>query len=164
MPYLGYLFFSDRVNTFLWRCLGVSIGKGSVITRGTKINAPAKLKIGINSKIDGTLRTRGGVYIGNNVEFVGNVNISTQKHDLCSPIFKNLYNEVVIQDECWLSINSIVLDGVVIKKGTVLAAGSVLTKSTEAWGVYAGVPAKKIRDRTELDRQKISFLLNDYRS
>ncbi len=162
MPYLGYLFFSDRVNTNLWRLLGSTVESGSIISRGTFINAPGKLSVGKNSYIHGNLRTRGDVIIGNNVEFVGDVNISTQKHDLSSTLFRNVYNAVVIEDECWLSINAIVLDGVTLAKGTVLAAGCVITRDTEAWGVYGGVPGKKISIRTVVNRDEIENELRKY--
>ena len=46
-----------------------------------------------------------------------------------------------------IGVNSVVLPGVEMAIGSVLAAGSVLTKSTEAWGVYVGSPAKLVRYR-----------------
>ena len=44
-------------------------------------------------------------------------------------------------------LNAIILQGVTLKKGTIIAAGAVVVKDTEEYGVYAGVPAKKIKER-----------------
>ncbi|MBR1536811.1 MAG: hypothetical protein IJ630_07725 [Treponema sp.] len=47
----------------------------------------------------------------------------------------------------WIGANVTILDGVTVASGCVLAAGSVVTKSTEPNGVYAGVPARRIKER-----------------
>ena len=54
---------------------------------------------------------------------------------------------VIIGKDCWLGHGVTVLDGVEIGEGAIIAAGAVVTRSVEAYSVYAGVPAKKIRDR-----------------
>tara|TARA_R110002096_G_scaffold91753_8_gene207665 strand:- start:9762 stop:10175 length:414 start_codon:yes stop_codon:yes gene_type:complete len=54
---------------------------------------------------------------------------------------------VFIEEDCWLAYGTMLMPGVTIRKGSVLSAGSVVTKSTESYGVYAGVPAKKIKER-----------------
>jgi gamma-carbonic anhydrase len=53
-----------------------------------------------------------------------------------------------IKDNVMIGINSVVLDDVVIESNTIIAAGSVITKGTlvESGSVYAGIPAKKIKD------------------
>lgn len=53
--------------------------------------------------------------------------------------------EVRINKGSWLGAHSTVLKGTTLGKGSVLAANSVLTRSTEDFGIYAGVPARKIR-------------------
>lgn len=85
--------------------------------------------------------------IGDNVEFVENVTVSTQSHNINSKNFESIYQQVTIEDDSWISLNAIILQGVTIKKGTVVAAGAVVTKDTEDYGVYAGIPAKKIKER-----------------
>ncbi|NMC13019.1 MAG: acyltransferase, partial [Chloroflexi bacterium] len=49
--------------------------------------------------------------------------------------------------DVWIGAGVKILDGVVVSKGCVLAAGAVITHSTEPYGVYAGVPARRIKDR-----------------
>lgn len=47
----------------------------------------------------------------------------------------------------WVSSKTTVLPKFIIEEGTVLASGAILTKSTEPYGIYGGVPAKKIAER-----------------
>lgn len=54
-------------------------------------------------------------------------------------------NAVAISDNCWLGIRTFVAPGVYLAEGTVTGANSVMTKNTEKFSVYAGVPAKKLR-------------------
>ena len=54
---------------------------------------------------------------------------------------------VIIEDDCWIAANSIILAGVTIGKGSVIAAGSVVTKSIPPYSIAAGVPAKVIGSR-----------------
>ncbi len=150
MPLLTLLCCSDRVNTFLWRMLGCRIGHGSVIRTGTKINAPFMVSIGRNCSIHGHLKSRGGLVIGNGVELVEDVLISTQSHNMDSHFFESVYERVTIEDFVWLGPRSIVLPGNKIEKGCVLAAGAVATKSLSAWTVYGGVPAKYIKPRSPM--------------
>jgi Acetyltransferase (isoleucine patch superfamily) len=50
---------------------------------------------------------------------------------------------IVIEDDVWLGANVVVLDGAVIGKGCVVAAGSVVRGRLEPYSIYAGVPAKR---------------------
>ncbi|MBD5413780.1 MAG: acyltransferase [Treponema sp.] len=54
---------------------------------------------------------------------------------------------IVIEDNVWIGASVTILDGVVVKSGCVIAAGAVVTKSTEQNGIYAGVPARRIKER-----------------
>jgi acetyltransferase-like isoleucine patch superfamily enzyme len=47
----------------------------------------------------------------------------------------------------WICSNAIILPGVVVGKGAVIAAGAVVTKSVEPYTVVAGIPAKEIKRR-----------------
>ena len=52
-----------------------------------------------------------------------------------------------IGSDCWIGANATIIAGVTIGHGTIIAANAVLTKDAEPFSVYAGIPAKKIRDR-----------------
>ncbi len=56
---------------------------------------------------------------------------------------------IYIEDEVWIGANVTILPGITIGKCAVIGAGSVVTKNVEPYGVYAGVPARKIRDIRE---------------
>ncbi|EOJ3081127.1 DapH/DapD/GlmU-related protein, partial [Acinetobacter baumannii] len=52
-----------------------------------------------------------------------------------------------IGDKCWIGMNSVILPGVVLGNGTIVAAGAVVTKSFKQGNiVIAGVPAKIIKE------------------
>ncbi len=57
---------------------------------------------------------------------------------------------VKIEKDCWIGSGAIILDGVNIASGCVVAAGSVVTKSFDAYSVIAGVPAKLVKIRENL--------------
>lgn len=98
------------------------------------------------------------IIIGNKVMFGPNVTIRGGNHS-SHIIGKYLFDykeedklstddaDVIIEDDVWVGTNSTILKGVIIRKGTIIAAGSLVTKSTEEYSVYGGVPAKKIKDR-----------------
>lgn len=58
-----------------------------------------------------------------------------------------LDKDIIVEDDVWIGSSVIVLKGVTIREGCVIGAGSVLTHSTEEYGVYVGNPARKIRSR-----------------
>ncbi len=52
--------------------------------------------------------------------------------------------EIVLEEDVWIGVEAVILKGVTIGRGAIVAAGSVVTKSVGAWEIWAGVPAKKI--------------------
>ena len=63
--------------------------------------------------------------------------------------WKGLEMKVVIGDDVWIGYGAIILCGVNIGNGSIIAAGSIVTKDVETYSIYAGVPARKIADRFE---------------
>lgn len=60
---------------------------------------------------------------------------------------RDIINKTVIGRDCWIGAHSIIKCGVKIADGCIIAAGAIVTKDTEPYGVYAGVPAKRIKER-----------------
>lgn len=58
---------------------------------------------------------------------------------------------IVIEDGCWIGARAIVLPGMRIGKGTIIAAGAVVNKDCNPHSLYAGVPAKKIKSLNQID-------------
>ena len=69
-----------------------------------------------------------------------------------------------IHDNCLIGIGAVVLDKAVVKSNTIIAAGAVVPPGTvvEADSLYAGVPAKKVRDVTYEDRERIAQTAKNY--
>lgn len=154
MPFITWIVFSDRINTWLWRLLGCKIGPRSIIRTGTAINVPFRVSIGADCLIHGHLKSRGGITIGDGVELVQDVMISTQSHNMESELFESIYLPVVIDDYVWIGPRAIVLPGVKLARGSVVAANAVVTRDTEPWAIYGGVPAKYIKPRAVLLTRK----------
>ncbi|HIX06486.1 MAG TPA: acyltransferase [Candidatus Fournierella pullicola] len=102
--------------------------------------------------------TRAKIFIGEKVITGPNITIITGDHriDLPERFLADVTDEeklpendqdVRIEDDVWIGANAIILKGITIAQGCVIAAGAVVTKSTEPFGVYAGVPARRIKDR-----------------
>lgn len=143
---------SHHVRNFLYRNIfRVHIGKNAVIYYGAEIRSPWNLHIGEGSVIGdrAILDARNGIYIGENVNLSSGVWIWTLQHDVNDPYFatNNEGKCVKIGDRAWLSCRSVILPGVTIGEGCVIAASAVAAKSTEAFSIYGGVPCKKIADR-----------------
>ncbi len=96
------------------------------------------------------------VTIGNYVMFGPNVTIAVTGH----PVHPDLRREggmyalpVVIDDDVWIGCNTVILPGVTIGKGSVIGAGSVVTKDIPANVIAVGNPCGVLREITERDRQ-----------
>ena len=59
---------------------------------------------------------------------------------------KHKYQNITIEDGVWIGASCTILPNATIANGCVIAAGSVVTQSTEPNGLYAGVPAKRIKE------------------
>jgi acetyltransferase-like isoleucine patch superfamily enzyme len=95
-----------------------------------------------------------GTKIGNNVLIAGQCMIIPANHNFSrTDIPMNLQGTnskgIVIEDDVWIGAGCQILDGVTISRGSIIAAGSVVNKSTEPYSIMGGVPAKLIKKRTE---------------
>lgn len=95
----------------------------------------------------------GGVELGNHVAISEGVKIFTHNHNVHGK-YKNWnknpisFSNLLIKDFAWVGANTTILESVsCIEEGSIIAAGSVLTKNTEPYSIYAGNPAKKIGTR-----------------
>jgi len=124
-----------------------------------------KITIGSNCYIGDGSRIWSGenIYIGNNVLIAHNVNIvDTQAHEInaderCQRYFELISKgpwenkgsiatkSIVIKDKAWISFNAVILKGVTIGEGAIVAAGSVVTKNVEPYTMVAGNPAVFIK-------------------
>ena len=94
----------------------------------------------------------GGVTIGSNVLVAGHSSINTVSHsiDRCDiPVNDQpvVIDPVVIEDDVWIGLNAVILQGVTIGRGTIVGAGAVVNKSIPPWSIAVGVPARVIGRR-----------------
>jgi acetyltransferase-like isoleucine patch superfamily enzyme len=134
----------------------VTIGKYAIIRPGNLYGGePGEgLVVGDHSNIGPYcyIGCSGHISIGNNVMISPRVSIYAENHvfDQIDVTIKSQgvkKEKVVIEDDCWIASNSILLAGVTIGKGSVVAAGSVVTQDVPPYSVVAGVPARVIKNR-----------------
>ena len=140
---------------------GVQIGNNVSILRNTIIectgvirNLGEGLVIGNNVGIAQNcfIQVRGKVSIGNDVIFGPNVMIFSENHnfsDKTIPIVQQGETRlpVTIENNVWLGARSVILGGVTIGEGSIVAAGAVVNKDVPSFSIVAGVPAKIIKSR-----------------
>lgn len=128
----------------------VRIGHGSVIHSHTRFHAPEGVQIGDYTNIGygAYLDGREGLSIGNNVATSSEIMIYSRQHDMDSPSFAREGAPVTIGDYVYIGPRAIILPGVRIGKGAVIAAGAVVTKDVPEYAMVAGVPAVFIRERS----------------
>jgi len=133
-----------------YRILGMKIGAGSLIYLGQEIRSPRRIEIGSDTSIGHGCKLDGryGIRIGDHVNFSSEVMVWTLQHDMNDSGFRMSGGAVVIGDYAWISARAIILPGRTIGEGAVVAAGAVVTKDVEPYAIVAGVPAKKIGERT----------------
>lgn len=137
------------IRHFIYRYFyKLKLGKGSSIHLNCFINR-FKIEIGKNTSINRKcyLDSRGGIKIGNNVSISPEVQLITAEHDINDISFKYVTNSIILEDFVFIGTRAIILPGVHLGKGCVVAAGAVVTKSFSEYSVVAGVPAKIISTR-----------------
>ena len=138
-------------NFYYRKVCRISIGKNTEIWSGVRFAGGAmdKISIGYYCTIPHfTFFVAGdSIVIGNNVVFGHGVELYTSDHDPDDPYFSRRDAPITIQANVWLGSSAIILKGVTIGEGAVVAAGSVVTRDVEAFNIVGGNPAKLIRER-----------------
>jgi maltose O-acetyltransferase len=149
-----------KLRLFLYRKIGMKIGNNCVVRRGVYLGSPNELEMGDGSFIGrASLYCTGGVKIGKNVNISDGAVVITAKHDVNSPAFEALYEPIIIEDWAWIATNAIVLAGVTVGEGAVVAAGAVVTKDVAPYSVVGGNPAKVIGERK---KQPFTYIPGNY--
>jgi maltose O-acetyltransferase len=129
--------FDVRPGTTIWpggcfRSKRVAIGTGVFINVGFYHDGYDLLRIGDNVRI--------GPY----------VRIITATHDIGPPSQRGMIEvvgkAVEIEQACWIGAGVTILPGVTVARGCVVAANAVVHETTDADGLYAGNPARRVRD------------------
>lgn len=148
---------SDLINVNIRRKLlsraGANIHSSAIISSRIYFGSP-KLRIG-----DGAFINVGCFFDGcalidvHSMARCGpHVKVLTGTHPIASSVVRRdpedplIRSPVVIGRGCWVGLGAILLPGVTLAEGCVIAAGAVVTTSTDPNGLYAGVPARRIKD------------------
>jgi maltose O-acetyltransferase len=133
-----------------------SAGKNINVEQGAFFGMGEKVALGDNSNIGQNAQLLGPVSIGANVMMGPEVLIFTNNHcfertDV--PMIDQGLSEVLpvkIEDDVWIGARVIILPGVTIGSGSIIGAGSIVTKSVPPFSIAAGNPAKVIKIRKAL--------------
>lgn len=144
---------SHNLRKTFQRASGIKIGKGSTIHMGAVFYDPSHIVIGEDTVIGerSVLDGRDTLSIGNHVALASEVMVYNSQHDIHDSSFKAITKPVIIEDYVFIGPRAIILPGVTIGKGAVVAAGAIVTKDVEPFSIVAGVPAKKIGERKVKD-------------
>tara|TARA_B110001469_G_scaffold54835_1_gene52902 strand:- start:162 stop:1514 length:1353 start_codon:yes stop_codon:yes gene_type:complete len=129
---------------------GCGISKSSNVLSGCRILNPRGVVVGSSSRVNtgAILDGRGAVLsIGSNVDIAMDVILWTLTHDIDDSNHSSYCGAVYVEDYVWIGCRSIVMPGVRIGRGAVVAAGSVVTKDVEPMSVVGGIPAQHIKWR-----------------
>lgn len=150
------------IRRIFYKAAGMRIGKGSTIHYGARFYEPKNIEIGHDSIIGDNcfLDGRAKLTIGDHVDIASQVLIYNSKHDINSPSFAPVEEEVKIEDYVFIGPRAIILPGVTIYKGAIIAAAAVVTKDVEEYKVVGGVPAVEIGERKLKD---LHYKLGRYR-
>jgi maltose O-acetyltransferase len=126
---------------------------------GLKLYTYGHIVIGEHCVIDRdcALDGRGEIVIGNNVNISPEVMILTAYHDPDAENFAGVEKPVEIEDYAWIATRALILPGVKIGRGAVVAAGAVVTKDVPSQAIVGGNPAKFIRDRKGIQRYQLNY-------
>lgn len=149
---VGYI----PIHTIRWLFYvisGMKISSQSHIHMWARFYAPSGISIGEDTIIGDHvfLDGRDKLKIGDHVDIASYVMIYNSEHDVNSEDFHAIYGQVEIGDFCFIGPRVIILPGVKIGKGAVVAAGAVVTEDVADYAVAGGVPAKVIGERNLKD-------------
>ncbi len=144
------------VRKFFYRLAGMKIGRGSTLHMRARIYDPRNIIIGNDTLIgeratlDGRKQltnSKGGLIIGDHVDIASEVMIWTSEHNLSSDEWEAIEAKVIIEDYVFIGPRAIILPGVKLGRGCIVAAGAVVTKDVPEKTIVAGIPAKVINHR-----------------
>lgn len=155
--------FSVPLHVFrkMWLSVFVKNGFKNSYGRHVRFHTPWRIELGndivVNHHV--MLDGRKGIRIGNSVDIGEWTSIWSLQH-LTSDMNHGVSGgKVVIDDHVWIAPRCIILPGVHVGKGSVVATGSIVTKNVPPFSLVAGVPAKVIKNLDNRCSYKNDFLM-----
>lgn len=148
-----FFYYSPR-NFFFWRSFllrmfGAKVGKNVNIYPTAKIYIPWNLIIDDFSSIGEwvLIYNLGMVEIGSSVTISHKAQLCSGTHDYANANLPLLKKTIIIRDYVWICTDAFIGPGCEIGEGSIIGAKSVVVKSVESWGIFAGNPAKFLKKR-----------------
>lgn len=144
------------LRPWIYRTMGMKIGRGVFIDNDVYIKFPWKVQIGSGTTINRGVSIYSGqkspsrVIIGSGCRIAPNVNFHAAGHDAYDPEFSNSADDISVGDNVWIGASSLLLQGIRIGDDSVVGAGSIVTRGVGSGEIVAGNPAKKIGERKKL--------------
>ncbi|ADY52884.1 putative colanic acid biosynthesis acetyltransferase WcaF [Pseudopedobacter saltans DSM 12145] len=143
----GIIPFSS-VLVFILRCFGAKIGKDVRIKPFIHIKYPWKLEMGNHSWLaECYIENLDWVRIGENCCISQGAMLLTGNHNYKSTKFDLAISPITLEGGVWIGAKATVCPGVICHSHAVLSVGSVATKNMDAYSIYQGNPAVKVRER-----------------
>jgi putative colanic acid biosynthesis acetyltransferase WcaF len=137
------------IKNFILRLFGAKLGDMVEIKPCVNIKYPWHLTIGNevwigeNAWIDCLVP----ITIGNNICISQAAVLLTGSHNYKKSSFDLVTGSIILEDGVWIGAGAIINKGITVGSHAILGAGAVATKNLDAYGIYQGNPAVKIRDR-----------------
>lgn len=131
------------------RAFGAKIGRGVTIKPQVKITFPWKLTVGDYAWLgeEAWLLNLEQIVIGHHACISQRAFLCTGSHNYKLASFALIVKPIVLEQGAWVGANAWVGPGVTIGSHAVLSAGSVTARSLDAWGIYQGNPATRVKKR-----------------
>ncbi|KHL01936.1 hypothetical protein LK10_14275 [Sinomonas humi] len=128
-----------------WRELEHSHIKSGCVLNGHKLKTGDGCYFNRQVFIDASAQ----VTMGSHVQIGPRAMVLTATHRVGTPDVRGgepWNRPVTIGDGCWIGAGAIIMPGVNVASGCIVGAGAIVTKDTQPDGIYAGVPAQRVRD------------------
>ena len=146
---------ANRLRVYLCKNIFFKCGSIQTINRKVRFGSGKNVVIGDGSGIGANTEIPSSINIGRNVILSRNCFILNRNHrfeDISIPIVEQGFKEeklTIIEDDCWIGMNTLLTPGRHIKKGTIVGMGSVLTKDFPEYVIVGGNPANIIKYRNQ---------------
>ncbi|MPR32122.1 acyltransferase [Cytophagaceae bacterium SJW1-29] len=146
----------EKISLLLTKHQFKHFGSRSAFAVGVRIDGKNSVSIGDDTDIGAYVHIYGGggVIIGNRVLIASHVTITSLTHDYTYKTIKFapiISKEIRIQDDVWIGTHAVILPGITVGKGAVIACGAIVTKDVPEMAIVGGVPAKILKYRKILN-------------
>ena len=143
-------------RSFLLRCFGAKLGPCCHIYPKAIIWAPWNLVCEDHATIadEAIIYNPSQIYLGSHSAVSQQAYLCGATHDYNDPNFPMVSAPIVLGKYSWICARATVQLGVHVGEGAVLGLGSLAVKNLNSWTVYGGIPAKKLKERTNILSKK----------